>query len=26
VFYERVAHLPCNFFFDDQYLEQARRA
>jgi hypothetical protein len=22
VFYERVAHLPCNFFFDDAYLAQ----
>ena len=21
-FYERVAHLPCNFFFDDDYLTQ----
>ena len=26
MFFERVAYLPCNFFFDDQYLEQARRA
>jgi len=22
MFYERVAHLPCNFFFDDPYLEK----
>jgi len=22
MFYERVAHLPCNFFFDDDYLTQ----
>jgi len=22
MFYERVAHLPCNFFFDDDYLKQ----
>ena len=26
MFYERVAHLPCNFFFDDDYLAQTVEA